>query len=411
MNNAWITRTRLVAEGLQAQPYIHLDIRTPFGESVDAGQVETALGESLGHRKERYAKGGWHIQFVEDTNLGLNHRVFVDLREAEEASRTQPGMDSALPLELAVEALGEAVLARHGEPNFQLLVSAPGQCYSVLYVNGSPFHVLRVGEPAGEKAAARLVRHRDFAQSQGKGAAFRTFLCPGDPLANIEAIRKLSPETGDFNIRLPEGMAPGKSDPVLFIHLGLALAASRRDYVEHNRVEGEDRLRNESVRGRSRFAMALAAITVGCLLIASGYALAIRQAGSQYKALSSKASAYLGQVDAIRALRSEKASLEASLAALKPVWNRPVPWHDVFADVSAALPAQAGIDGLAVNRLDDGSLGLSFRAWVKDWDQVRGIERKLQDSRFLDAISISEQRKDLASGAVVFHVSCKLERK
>lgn len=400
-----------MAEGLPAQPYIHLDIRTPFGESVDAGQVETSLGESLGPRKERYAKGGWHIQFVEDTNLGSNHRVFVDLRDAQEASRSQPGMDSALPLELAVEALGEAVLAKHGEPNFQLLVSAPGQCYSVLYVNGSPFHVLRVGEPAGEKAAARLVRHRDFAQSQGKGATFRTFHCPGDPLASLEAIRKLSPETGDFNLRLPEGATPGKNDPALFIHLGLALAASRRDYLEHNRVESEDRLRNESVRGRSRFTMALAAITVACLLVAGGYALAIRRAGSQYQELSSKAAAYLGQVEAIRALRSEKAALESSLAALKPVWNRPVPWHDVFADVSAALPAQAGIDGLAVNGQEDGSLGLSFRAWVKDWDQVRGIERKLQDSRFLEGISISEQRKDLASGAVVFHVSCRLERK
>lgn len=396
---------------MSTQPFIHLDIRTPFGESVDSGQVESALSESLGLRKERYAKGGWHIQFVEDTNLGSNHRVFVDLRDGQDASNTQPGMDSALPLELAVEALGEAVLAKHGEPNFQLLVSGPGQCYSVLYVNGSPFHVLRVPEPAGERAAARLVRHRDFAQSQGKGAAFRTFLCPGDPLASLESVRKLVPETMDFNMRLPEGTAAGKSDPSLFIHLGLALAAARRDYVEHNRVEGENRLRNAGIRGRSRFALAMMATTVACLIMAGAYALAIRHAGSQAKTLASQASAYQGQVETIRSLRSEKARLEATLAGLKPVWSRPVPWHEVFAELSAALPAQSGIDGLAVNRADDGSLGISFRAWVKDWDQVRGIERKLSESRFLESVSISEQRKDLSSGAIVFHVSCKLERK
>ncbi|HLP41080.1 MAG TPA: hypothetical protein VK465_06205 [Fibrobacteria bacterium] len=240
VNRAWIRRTRLVAEGLPAQPYIHLDIRTPFGESVDESQVEAALAESLGTRKDRYSRCGWHIQFVEDTNLGSNHRVFVDLKDRQADVGPRPGMDAALPLEIAVEALAETLQAREGETSFQLLVGGTSQCFSVLYVNGSPFHLLRIPEGAGDAAAARLVRHRDFPQSQGKGGGFRTFLSPGDPLLACEAVSRLSPEIVDFNLRLPQGEGLPKPLPSLYMHLGLALAAARRDLATHNRVQDEE---------------------------------------------------------------------------------------------------------------------------------------------------------------------------
>ncbi len=432
IGKSWITRTRLVAEGLSDQPYIHLDIRTPFGESVDETQVDGALAESLGARRERYGKGGWHIQFIEDTNLGSNHRVFLDLKDLKDSAGTQVGMDAALPLEVAVEALAEAVLPRCSEPNFQLLVGGSECCYSVLYVGGSPFHVLRVREAAGEKVAARLAKHREFAQSQGKGGPFRTYLCPGDPLAACEAVRALSPEIVDFglgpagdpaakaNKGPAKGAAAGAQDAEagagarngdgipLYLHLGLALAASKREYADHNRVLREGRLRNRNVRGRSRFAAAMVVTALLCGLAAGAYALAIRFSQSEAMRLSAKATAYQAQVEAIRELRSERLRLFGSLAGLKPLWSGPIPWGEVFADLEAALPAQSGVDGLQVARGAEGALALSFRAWVKDWDAVGRIERKLSESRFLEEVSISEQRKDLASGAVVFHVSCRL---
>lgn len=433
IGKSWITRTRLVAEGLPDQPYIHLDIRTPFGESVDEAQVDGALAESLGSRRERYGKGGWHIQFIEDTNLGSNHRVFLDLKDAQDAAGTQGGMDAALPLEVAVEALGEAVLARRAEPNFQLLVGGPECCYSVLYAGGSPFHVLRVREAPGDKAAARLAKHREFALSQGKAGPYRTYLCPGDPLADCEAVRALAPEIVDFGLGAGKeaaakgaksgrnakgaeaaagtGTAAGARNGTgipLYLHLGLALAASKREYSDHNRVLLEGRLRNLNVRGRSRFAAAMLVTALACGVAAGAYALAIRSAGAETLRLSSQASSYRAQVEAIRELRAERLRLLGSLAALKPMWSGPIPWGEVFADLDAALPAQAGVDGLQVDRDAAGVLSLSFRAWVKDWDAVGGIERKLSESRYLEEVSISEQRKDLASGAVVFHVSCRI---
>lgn len=421
VNRAWVTRTRLIAQGLAAEPYIHLDIRTPFGENVGEGQVDGALGESLGPRKDRFSRKGWHLQFVEDTNLGSNHRVFVDLMDPQDGAEPLPGMDAALPLEVAVEALAEMVVARKSEPNFQFLISGPQRCYSVLYANGSPFHVLRVDEGAGEKAAGRLARHRDFAVSQGKPGPFRTFLCPGDPLAACDAVARLSPEIIDFDLRLPDPGKPPASEPVngngsrrsgdtaLYMHLGLALAAARRDYQEHNRVGEIERLRNQGVRGRARFALAMLGTLAVCLLVTGGFFAATRVIQGRSAELGAQAAAYRGQVDAIRELRAERARLLDSLSGLKPLWNGPVPWSEVMADISGALPQQAGIDGLQVDRESDGSLKVSFRAWVKDWDAVRGIEKRLTASRHLDKVTISEQRKDLASGAVIFHVTGMLE--
>jgi hypothetical protein len=398
-----------VAEGLRAQPYIHLDIRTPFGESVDDRQVDNALAESLGPRKDRYDRVGWHLQYVEDTNLGSNHRVFVDLRDGKDGAPPRPGMDAALPLEVAVEALAEAVQTKTGEQNFQLLVGGPGECFSALYAGGSPFHVLRVPGTPGEKTAERLARHREFAHSQGKGSVFRTFLAPGDPLAALEPVRRLGPETVSLQLR-PAGEAGAGEDPILYLHYGLALAASRREYAAHNRVDSGLRLRNDSVRGRFRFMVAMGASLLFCILVAGGFALATRLTLEETGRLSAQAASYRTQVEAIRALRIENARIKDSLAGLRPLWNRPVRWHRVFADLSGALPQQAGIDGLAVKREPDGSMSLSFRAWVKDWDHVRGIERELAASPYLRDVSISEQRKDMATGAVVFHVSCRMER-
>jgi hypothetical protein len=407
ISRAWITRTQWVAEGLANEPYIHLDIRTPFGETVDDGQVDAALGEGLGSRKDRYSRGGWHLQFVEDTNLGSNHRVFVDLREPSGSPEGQAGMDSGLPLEVAMEALGEILLHQRAESNFQLLYGGEHFCYSLLYVNGSPFHLLRVNEGAGEKSASRLIRHREFAASVGKNG-MKTFLPQGDPLGEIRSLQGLKPETADFGASLKS--AGSGAAAALCLHLGLAYAARQREYSAHNRVPEEQRRRNAALRSRHRFFLAAGATAVFCLLVAGGFWLAIRETQSQLRALKAKAEGYQNQVDGIRLARRQKAALESSLGDLRPLWDPPVPWVHVFAHLAESLPKDAGVDGVAVNRNADGTLGMSFRAWVHDWDQVQAIERRLSADRRFSSVSISEQRKDLATGVVVFHVTCRLGR-
>jgi hypothetical protein len=396
----WINRTGLVAEGLASQPYLHLDIRTPFGETVDERQVAEALAEALGSKRDRYRLGGWHVQFVEDTNLGSNHRVFVDLIDSGRGGTAQAGMDAGISLELAMEALGEMVAAEKGETNFQLLYGGGDFCYSLLYVAGSPFHILRVADGAGPKAIARLKRHREFAGGRSGSGGLRVFLSKGDPLWDLPEAKDLKPEA--FTLAgAPEG---GEA----LLHLGLAGAARQRDFASHNRVSSEARRRNESIRTRFRFYLALTASAVAAALAAGVFALAIHFSERQAAELRAQASAYQAQVDAIRALRVRKARLEASIADLKPIWRGQADWNAAFSDLAKSLPKEAGIDGFTVARTPDGELELSFKAWVRDWDQVQAIQKRLAANGRFTSVSLSEQRKDLATGVVVFHVTAKM---
>jgi Tfp pilus assembly protein PilN len=402
----------MVAEGLASQPYIHMDIRTPFGETVGEGQVLEALAESLGPRRDRYRLSGWHIQFVEDTNLGSNHRVFADLSDASASAAGLAGMDAGLPLELAVEALGDLVAAEKGEQNFQLLYGGKDFCYSLLYLNGSPFHVLRVNEGAAN-SAARLRRHRDFApgsrdssSGNGRNGSLKTFLLQDDPLRESALIRELHPEAFD----LAGSTQPPEAGNAWLLHLGLAHAARQRDFAAHNRVAVAERRRNETIRTRFRFFLAMGATAAVCALMAAAFALAINLSQKRLDALKAQASIYQSQVDSIRSLRKERSRLEASLGDLQPIWHPPMDWSSLLASIAAALPKEAGIDGLAVSRQADGSLELSFRAWVKDWNQVQSIQKKLASEPRFRNVALSEQRKDMQSGAVVFHVTSRLER-
>jgi Tfp pilus assembly protein PilN len=231
-------------------------------------------------------------------------------------------------------------------------------------------------------------------------------LLQGDPLWETDAIRDLKPET----FALPTAARPAGEGNAWLLHLGLAQAARQRDFSAHNRVAAEARRRNEGIRTRFRFFLAVGAAAAICALASAGFGFAIHRSQSQLSALKAQASAYQSQVDSIRALRKERMRLEASVADLKPLWHGPMDWSAVLAELGAALPKEAGIDGLSVVRQADGNLELSFRAWVRDWNLVQGIQKKLSAGGRFTGVSLSEQRKDLQTGVVVFHVTCNLER-
>jgi hypothetical protein len=325
-----------------------------------------------------------------------------------------------------MEALGDLVAAEKGEQNFQLLYGGNRFCYSLLYINGSPFHVLRVGEGAGAKAAMRLRRHREFAPGPGRNGSsgLKTYLLKGDPLWDGAAVQDLRAEafdlsavTSPLNGALGSPSADGAAAQIpnadansWLLHLGLAQAARQKDFAAHNRVALEDRRRNEVIRTRFRFFIALAATATLCALVAAAYGLAIRTSQSHLYELKEKASAYQSQVDSIRALRFDKTRLEAAMMDLRPLWRGPMDWRMVLGEIAGALPREAGIDGLAVSRQPDGGQELSFRAWVRDWNQVQAIQKKLTATKRFASVSLSEQRKDMATGVVIFHVTCRLEK-
>ena len=63
-----------------------------------------------------------------------------------------------------------------------------------------------------------------------------------------------------------------------------------------------------------------------------------------------------------------------------------------------------------MNKQASGDLELSFRAWVKDWNRVQDIQKNLLATGYFKTVSLSEQKKDLASGVVVFHITCILNK-
>lgn len=400
VDGRWINRTGLVAEGLAFQPYLHLDIRTPFGETVEERHVAEALAEALGPKRERYRMAGWHVLFVEDTNLGSNHRVFVDLEDATADGEAGEGMDARLSLELALEALGDLAADAKGVADFQLILGGPEACYSLLYLNGSPFHVLRVPGAAGADTAQRLRRHREFAPGRAGGVPLRTFLAKADPLREYL-------DAGDWpaeELSLPGAEAGGME----LLHLGLARAAGAREFAAHNRVPAPGRRRNASIRARFRFYLAAALCSMAGALAAGGYAAAIRHFEREAGALRAQASAYQTQVDAIRSLRVRKAGLKGSLSDLRPIWAGPVDWSSALDVLDRALPKEGGIDDFTAVRGPDGAMEISFKAWVRDWNQVQAIQKRLAASGRFARIELSEQRKDLPTGVVVFRVKARL---
>lgn len=408
VDRSWITSTGLVVEGIAHQPYLHLDIRTPFGESVNESQVAKSLAESLGPSKEKYKVGGWHIQFVEDTNLGSNHRVFVDLLEIQSKPSPLEYKDAGLPLELAIESLGEMVMAEKGDASFQFMYGSANMCFSLLFLNGSPFHVLRVSMGPSPEVALRIKQHREFVLSLGKmtSSGLSTFLVAKDPLLEFEPIRDLKPDSVILGLPQETTMDSGVS----LLHLGLASAARQRDFSSHNRVSQKSRSQNYNLRTQHGFLISLALTAGFCLIVTLAFLGANHFGKRQLQKLRTSALAYQGQVDSIKILRTEKMNIELGLKELRPVWSKPLAWSEIFTDLSSALPAQSGMDGLSVVKNAEGQTEMSFRAWVRDWDQVQLIQKKLSSTYPFSSVNLSEQRKDLASGVVIFHVTCILER-
>ncbi len=56
------------------------------------------------------------------------------------------------------------------------------------------------------------------------------------------------------------------------------------------------------------------------------------------------------------------------------------------------------------------ALDTEWRKLTSELDNLRAEQKKLSADRRFTGINLSEQRKDLATGVVLLHVTCKLER-
>ncbi len=398
-----IRRVDGACAGVAGLPFLQIEVRTPYGESITEAMVASAMREALGPKSETLALQGWHVTHLEDTHLGSQHRVFATLAGADESER--PGLwDQLLPLELAVVALGDWTARTTGRSQFQLVLARGGWIYSLAYRHAQAYHLIRVSDRPFDFACKRLSEHRLYAQEPGDGEEFAVFAdLPASAHVDISAaLGETRP------LPSPPGYGGGPKPGADLWHFGLALAAVREEGAIHNRAGARRQDANLEIRMWDRLAKtALAALLLGGLAFLGEGArlLSVRSALAGARA---QAAQYASRVEEIQALRAERRNVLDSLLQLRPLWHRPTPVDRVLRGIAAALPPHAGLDGVLLRTAGDGKKTVSFLGWVGDWNEIRPVQERLRKLPYFSDVALSDQRQDPSRKRVSYHATCTL---
>ncbi len=399
-----IRKVDLACEEVEQVPFLHLDIWTPYGESVTEDQVFQGLREALGPKHEDYLIQGWHVVYLENTHMGSNHRVFVSLQKGTSDSEAR-GWDLQLPVEIAVESLGDWIARKSGGLNFHLILSQGQWVYSLVYLNAQPYHRIRVGRENTTYLKNRLQAHHHYLAQQSKEGPLPLFVYSQD------SIRPFCEEIfGSIPLDLPT--LPGSWEAVgkrpTILHFGYALAAVQDGAAAHNQVQKSQQSRNSEIRLWNRLVVfAVLGIFFGLLPLAlEGIQYFFLQ--RELTVLQAEASKFEVKVKAIRTHRLERLALWDSLQTVKALWNKPVPLDRVLQKIGMSLPNQSGLEGFVFRDGAKDNPIINFRIWVKDWNQVQPFQDKLKDFPLFSKVEISDQHRDPENARVYFQVSCAL---
>lgn len=402
-----------------SRPFLHLDIRTPFGEPVAEEAVHSAFTEALGPAAADYRLHAWHVLHQEDIHVGTNHRVFaelVDLKSAEPSDAVGEA-DGVYGLALALETLGEILSSREGQPHFQLVVRHGEEAWSLLHLNAQPFHILRA-QGSDASIRMRLTEHHRYllAQKRQPPETAALYLAGEDPLRSDPGL------DSDWNLRdwttllpspsQPRGKAPGaqKALPVgtWVWHQGLLQAARREDFAEHNRVPAAKRKKRAVQRD-------LRATAIRCLGIAllGGVAYAAAYGWGSHdrreiEAIREAASHHAAAVRELGRLRQERSAGADTLQALIPLARPPVDLARLTEAVASALPEGSALDAYMLKPSEQGHT-LHFRASVPDWETLTPFQDGLTASGLFAAVEFLDQRKDPERDRIFFQAACRLK--
>jgi hypothetical protein len=412
----WIRSISCIIQGVPDITFLHREIRLPFGTELSDNDVEQSVQECLGANRNKYGNALWHEFFQEDTNQGTQHRVFISFLESEELHTASPEADMRMPLESAALALATRFQEETGESDFQIILSCEKHLFSILFLGGSPYHLLRILSEDRKYAVDRLKKHAEYGLSAAsKSRSLRIFLLPPsddwlhsslaqDPLWEPE---RVNPEAVFHGFAGPER----KEDKgTMLFRYGLFLAGNDPDLVRHDRASQKEKGRIADIRDAFRLKKALLVSGILSLAVIAFFGWKLWHASVELRDIKDRAAAYQEPLAAISLYRQQKQQLIDTLQGLRPLWHLPVPWHRVFHTIISALPEQSGMDAFLVEKTRDGTLELRFKAWMKDWDRVATLQDRLNTSPLFSEVTLSDQKKNLKKGTVHFHVSCKVER-
>ncbi|MFC1584988.1 hypothetical protein ACFL5V_05530 [Fibrobacterota bacterium] len=415
-NDKWLRGIPCVIEGLRNVTCLHREISLPFGAVLTHEAVEQNLKECLGQKRNRFGKALWHTYFQEDTKQGTRHRVFISLTDKEQRHANFRS-DLSLPVETAVLALAARAGQKTGEQNFQFIMAWRETVFSVLYMGGSPYHLLKVQAPDSEQTLERLKAHTRYLLSgSDRAKPLKVIVFAGEGCELAPAMgRQPDWDVMEASLDLPDAGSPSSGEgerKALYrlMHCGLALAARNPDLILHDRNTPDERLMVTNVRDLSLLVRTTAAAILLILSVTAVFGFKLYSHRNTLHDIKSRAASHEQSLNIIEGKKTERNGLADSLNLFRPLWNRPVAWHKVLGAINRALPEKSGMDGFVVEENRDGAISLQFRTWVSEWDSVTAVQKKLESSPLLSGVALSQQQKKMKKDRVVFHVTALVER-
>ncbi len=401
VNSSWVRKHHKIIEAFSGGAFLHREITIPFDTELTGAQVENDLLECLGKRRSEYEKAGWQSFFEETTKQGTRHRVFITLGPKKGQLKNEYHADLLLPLEAGVLALAWQVHDLTGAGFFQFLFSFKSYHYSVIFLGGAPFHLLRVGHTEGGWVS-KLSEHTHIseANTQSRGA-IKTYV-----VSSVDQeLYKTAMDIADLQlIDIPMCRRVKETDAI--IHCGVLLAGVHKELLLHNRAPAAHVSSNASCRQRFLLAQVTGWVLALTLMVSGSSLFYRHRVQAQLAALQLKADTYRPAVIRIEREYKLMEALEDTLIAYKDLWVPAIPWDMVFTGLNKALPDKSGIDGFIMEPGSEGQYRLTFKARVSGWDGVSQFKTRLGKTQYFQQISFSDQQLNPKTNVVSFHVSC-----
>ncbi len=392
INADWVRKTSLIIQSSGFTPYIHLDVKIPYGEEITEHALEQELTEKLGAARQGYGKAYWTSFFNEDTQQGTSHRIFVTFNGEEDSLRSE----CLFPIEIAVLGLAFQYRKEGSHSHFQFVCSFEDKLYSVLFIKGSPFHLLRVDKESEENLQERLEKQKKWGQNKDK---FNIPLI----LCQPKLVNELGVDPSNSTCHHFSGFSDKVNDYML--QAGLLMAYENEEFIFQDRKGEGDKKRLQIIRDKAFFVkgMLVGLLLVSILIGWSYYKMNTR--AEVLLDLQAQSKEYKPRLNEIESLIQRKKSLLDSIEALYPLWYPPIPWHYVIDGIQQALPVHSGIYGIRVEILDRDSFKVNFKAWIKNWDDVSEFQKRLQKSPNVSEVVFHDQKRNLKKDVVTFPVS------
>lgn|GEM_PF-4593774 len=389
-------------EAIRKTEWLHLDLRTPFGEDVSDSQIDSALKETLGNSYERYRLIGWHVMHIEDTHVGHVHRIFVTLEHDSHRPAQAQIADHRLPVELGILGIGEILGATRAATYWQLLFREGDRGVSAMMLGSECLHVLNL--PWNPDDLSRWKNHGIVLSGKEILPVWsaKVYWPPND----WNPLRETASSWIPLNQALPavgnDTQAGSKA-----LALGLGRVLSREDMLSHDNV-----LRGEQVALRKRRLLQSAFASLLMLLAGIGAGLTAieiqkNRLESRKAALTVAAAKYRDQVETLADLRSHWRAGRDSLNAMGPLKWKPYPISIVLSRLAEA-GTKGGMDAFQVKRENNDAVDVRLKAWTSNWEGVEAFRHALSDIPLVSDLAIHEQQKENQSGRIRFEMSLRM---